>query len=80
MASFHHALGFNIFETQYSHHMDWLICHLIREVVTHYWYDVQCKVHGNKCKHSQGVCYPNMSKLKPLRQASNSHLYYFSSG
>ncbi len=26
--------------------MDWLIYHLIGEVLTHYWYGVQCKVFG----------------------------------
>ena len=27
-------------------HMDWLIYHLTGEVVTHYWYGVQCKAFG----------------------------------
>ena len=29
-----------------ARHMDWLIYHLIGEVVIHYWYDVQCKAFG----------------------------------
>ena len=26
--------------------MDWLVFHLIGDVLTHYWYDVQCKLYG----------------------------------
>ena len=33
--------------------MDWLIYHLTREVVTHYWYDVQCKAFGFIHNHNQ---------------------------
>ena len=27
-------------------HMDWLIYHLMGDVLTHYWYGVQCKAFG----------------------------------
>lgn len=40
--------------------MDWLIFHLTGDVVTHYWYDVQCKAFGFvRNKHHEGiVCSP----------------------
>ena len=38
--------------------MDWLIYHLTRDMLTHYWYGVQCKVFGfvRNQKHEGIIC------------------------
>jgi hypothetical protein len=36
--------------------MDWLIYHLVSDVLTHYWYGVQCKIFGYiKNKKCEGI-------------------------
>lgn len=41
-----------------GHRVDWLIYHLVGDVVTHYWYQVQCKLYGfGRNKRQEGhVC------------------------
>jgi hypothetical protein len=49
MESFHSNMKHILYSSRekfIGHRMDWIIYHLVGDVLTHYWYDVQYKVFG----------------------------------
>jgi hypothetical protein len=57
--SFHSNLKQILYSSQkklIGHWMDWPIYHLVSDVLTHYWYGVQCKIFGYiKNKKCEGI-------------------------
>jgi hypothetical protein len=55
-----------------GHRLDWLIFHLVRDVFTHYWYNVQCKLFGYvKNKKQEGII---ASTVLRVRNSPNSNV------
>jgi hypothetical protein len=49
MESFHCNFKWFFYSSQENltrHQMDWFIYHLVGDVLTHYWYGVECKIFG----------------------------------
>jgi hypothetical protein len=47
--------------------MDWFIYHLVNDVLTHYWYGVQCKIFGYiRNKKFEGIVINAMFRARDI--------------